>query len=85
MANAWYTYNGTGDPTLASSYSKLTGKPICLSGTVVCAIYAPAGGLFPFSPLSANILCYIDDGLSTLVPQPQLPAGTKYFVYMRQP
>jgi len=83
MANTWYTYNGTGDTTLASSYTRLTGKPGCLSGTTLCNIYVPDGGFLPKSPLPSNVLNYISNGLSTQVAQPQLPAGSKFFVYLR--
>lgn len=85
MANAWYAYIGgtAGDPTLAKNYIKIIGKPGCLSGAFVCAIYAPGGGIFPIAPLSTHILEYIGSGLSNLVPQPQEPAGTKFFVYMK--
>jgi len=83
MANYWYAYNGVGDPTLASSYSKIEfGNPSCTAGAELCAIYV-TGGDIPFSPLTSNILTYIANGKTMWVPQPQLPTGTKFFVYMR--
>ncbi|MBB6501665.1 hypothetical protein [Pedobacter cryoconitis] len=82
MANFWYAYNGVGDPTLSSSYSKITGAPGCLNGPTVCAIYVQ-GGTFPVSPLPANILQYIADGQAKSVAQPQLPVGSKFFVYLK--
>lgn len=85
MANSWYAYIGgtAGDPTQAKNYSKIVGKPGCVSGAFVCAIYAPSGGINPTSPLSGNLLTYIANGLSNLVAEPQVPAGTKAFVYMK--
>jgi len=82
MARCWYAYKGIGDPTLSSSYILLSKvKPGCLNGCIVCAIYVPACGITPTSPLPANILGYINDLFSTCVAQPQIPAGTKLFVY----
>ena len=83
MANTWYSYNGTGDTSDARSYTRINIKPGCLSGSQICAIYAPDGGITPHSPLPANILTYISQGLSAQVSQPQLPAGTKFFVYLK--
>jgi len=85
MANTWYAYIGgtAGDPTLARNYSRISGKPGCDTGAFICAIYAPDGGINPTSPLSGNILTYIANGLSNLVPEPQLPLGTKFFVYLK--
>ena len=85
MANTWYAYIGglTGDPTLARNYSKITGKPGCLNGQTICSIYVPDGGITPVSPLPAAVITYINNGLSTSVAQPQLPAGTKFFVYLK--
>lgn len=85
MARYWYSYvTPTGDPRLASSYQLITfngGKPGCSDGgTTVCAIYSPAGGAFPFSPLSQNLLGYIATALATLAPEPQ---GSKLFIYMK--
>jgi len=82
MANNWYAYNGVGDPTVASSYRKINGLPGCAGGAEVCAIYT-TGGNFPTSPLTGNILSYIASGQAQLVAQPQSPAGSKLFVYMR--
>lgn len=68
---------------MAKSYHVITGKPGCVSGASVCAIYAGDCGPSPVSPLSSNILTYIADALGELVAQPQLPVGSKYFVYMK--
>ena len=85
MANSWYAYVGgsAGDPTLARNYTRIAGSPGCVNGPFVCAIYAPSGGINPTPPLSANILTYIANGLSNLVAEPQLPVGSKLFVYMK--
>lgn len=85
MARYWYSYVvPNADPRLASSYQKITnngGRPGCYQGPILCAIYAPSGGPFPFSPLSANLLGYIATALSTLQPQPQ--EDGKLFVYLK--
>ena len=80
MARCWYAYNGIGDPLLIASYTLITiGKPVCISGSFVCAIYAPACGPNP-SVLSTRIKSYIGFLLSTLVPQPG-DEGVKKYVY----
>lgn len=80
----WYSFVvPSGDPRLASNYQLITannGKPGCFEGIAMCAIYAPAGGPFPFSPISANLLGYIATALSTLQPQPE---DGKFYVYLK--
>lgn len=87
MARYWYSHVvPSADPRLASSYQLLTinnGIPRCLSGATMCAINAPAGGPFPFSPLSSNLLTYIAAALANGVPQPELPLGSKFYVYLK--
>ena len=84
MSRYWYTYDpAAGSAFVAASYTRLDiGKPTCLNGTEVCAIYAPAGDVTPFDPLSNNIQQYITAGLASggHVAQPQI--GKKY-VYLR--
>ena len=81
MARCWYAYNGIGDPLLPSSYNLSLAKPICLNGSIVCAIYAPGCGLSP-SLLSASMRKYVKDGQLQLVAQPFSPFGAKKYVYM---
>lgn len=87
MSRFWYSYVvPAGDPRLSSSYQRITfngGKPTCENGTAMCAIYAPEGGPFPYSPLSANLQGYIATALATLTPQPNLPDDGKFFVYLK--
>lgn len=85
MARSWYGYIGgpTGDPRLASDYTIITGKPACITGPNVCAIYAPGLDLSPNAPLSTNMLLYISNARVSGVPEPQSPTGTKRYVYLR--
>ena len=87
MARSWYSYVvPNGDPRLSSSYQRLvinSGTPKCFSGTRICAINAPFTGPFPFSPLSPNLLSYIAAALANGIPQPELPAGSRYYVYLK--
>ncbi len=84
MANCWYIFGGAGfDPLLASSYRRISGRPGCLDGSQICAIYSPSCGTLPDSPLSSNLQTYITNGLSTHLAQPQTPAFTKLFVYLK--
>ena len=85
MSRYWYSLVvGSGDPRLSSNYQLITnnnGKPGCIFGSQICAIYAPAGGPFPFSPLSPNMMGYIATALSTLTPQP--PGEVGRYVYLK--
>jgi hypothetical protein len=83
MARSWYAYNGVGDATLAQNYSIAATTPGCISGSTICAIYAPADGPTPTAPLSANMRRYIASGLTTGISQPQLPGTPKPFVYLK--
>ena len=82
MPNTWYAYV-SGDPTLPASYRRITGKPGCTTGSTICAIYTPNGGLTPQSPFSSRIQDYIADALANLVPEPQFPANAKKYVYLK--
>lgn len=80
----WYYYTGIeGDETNLSQYYRVDQNPqICLNGSKLCAIYAPAGADFP-SVISDNIRMYIILAKIAWIPEPQRPVGTKWFVYMR--
>lgn len=81
---AWYVYDGIGDPYHASSYRKVTQKPLFESGKYLCAIYTESGDIIPSSPLSANIQQYIANALVTGISQPpHYKKHTKAFVYLK--
>ncbi|AMP99906.1 hypothetical protein AY601_3033 [Pedobacter cryoconitis] len=69
MARNWYTYNGTGEELLCSSYTLASIRPSCFNGHNICAIYA-VGGVYPTCPLSANIRNYIATVLITFLASP---------------
>jgi hypothetical protein len=77
----WYAYI-SGNPLLASSYSKATMKPECFTGCCICAIYVPACGTVPMA-LSGNMRQYVTNALITCRSQPPVPPSCKYFVYMK--
>ncbi len=83
----WYAFVVTSaDPRLASSYQRLiadSATPRCSTGTALCAINSPAGGPFPFSPLSTNLQSYIAAALANGTPQPEFPSGSRFFVYLK--
>lgn len=83
MARNWYSYNTVGDPFLPSSYRKQVSTPGCLNGSVICAIYVPAGDVYPADPFSPNMAQYIADGLSNNVAEPAFPPGNKFYVYLK--
>lgn len=83
MAKSWYVYMGAGDPTLFSSYRRLTVKHTCLCGNQICAIYAKGEDTLPEGPLSINLQQYVKAALATGALQPERPAGTKKYVYLR--
>ncbi|CAM4423357.1 hypothetical protein SAMN06265348_11811 [Pedobacter westerhofensis] len=92
MARAWYAFtNISADPLLASSYKRVTNTPSCINGTGICAIYvyyigdSPAVGTAPLSPLTRNIQEYIVNGLVNLVAEPDLPDGSKKYLYLKSP
>ena len=82
MARIWYSYDTIGNPYAISSYRQTTTTPGCLNGPVICAIYATNGGDHPLS-ISNNLREYIANGLSNNVAEPALPAGSKFFVYLK--
>lgn len=82
MARYWYAYNAVGDPYSAASYRRQTTIPGCLNGPLICAIYSPGGSVFP-PPLSDNIKQYITNGLANNIAEPAIPAGSKFFVYLK--
>lgn len=78
MAKAWYLYDGSGNPTLSTSYtlynfaSPLT-QPPCQDGCRLCAIQSTTGGgLRPITPLSNNVLAYLTTFFIAQVPQPNI-------------
>ena len=81
MARTWYSYNGTGDPTLISSYNLSPVKPTCINGPRICAIYAYNGGPNP-TVLSARLRTYIMNVLASPVAQPETP-GAKRYLYSK--
>lgn len=81
MSRCWYAYTGTGDPSSCSNFVRINGKPGSLNGCKLSTIYVPSCGINPTCPLSANILTYIANLLASCVAQPQVPAGTKFYVY----
>jgi hypothetical protein len=83
MNRSWYAYTGFGDPTLCSSYVKITLKHNCICGDKICAIYATGEDFNPVEPLSDNMHLYIKKALATGRIQPEKPFGSKKFVYLR--
>ena len=84
MARSWYLFVGTDDPTNVEEYYKIyNGKHNCLCGHKICAIYATGTGKYPENPLSANMQLYIKNALKTQLIQPEMPIGTKKYVYLR--
>lgn len=83
MNRSWYAYVGSQDPTLSSSYIKVTVKHNCICGEKICAIYATGEEFRPIEPLSANMQQYIKKALATGRIQPEKPFGSKKFVYLR--
>ena len=80
MSRCWYVYI-EGNALEASSYVRANIKPGCLTGPIICAVYAPNCDIQP-SPFSANMQKYIINALLTQVPQP-LETGRKKHVYLR--
>ena len=84
MAKAWYSFF-EGDPTSATNYylmEKL--NYYCLCGDRICGIYATSSdGKHPTSPLSANMITYIEQALGTGELQPQKPINGKKYVYLK--
>lgn len=82
MARAWYNYNG-GSVSQPSSYTLTTVAPSCVNGTPLCAIYALDGGQNP-STISSHLQTYISNAGVSGLAQPQIPVGTKKYVYLKQ-
>ena len=83
MARAWYSYIN-GNPLLIASWRIINGKPACVNGGEVCAIYAYYPGENPpTNPvrISSNLQEYLSSLRATLVAEPQ--NGDKKFVYGR--
>lgn len=83
MVKSWYAYIGVGDPTAFSSYARLTVQHSCLCGNTICAIYVTGDTFRLESPLSENLQQYIRNALITGQLQPETPAGTKKYVYLK--
>lgn len=83
MAKAWYLYNGSGNPSVSSSYtiynfSNPLTQPPCPDGCKLCAIYSTTGNtniLNPISPLSNNILAYLSAFFIAQSVQPPYPSN----------
>lgn len=83
MGRYWYGYTGAeGDEAILSNYQLVNSPAGCDEGRLVCAVYTPAGSSHP-STLSLNILDYIERVKDRYTHQPDLPIGTKFFVYSR--
>jgi len=83
MNRSWYAYMGIGDPSLCSSYVKVSVRHTCICGTKICAIYATGEDFRPTEPLSDNMQQYIKKALATGRIQPERPFGSRKFVYLR--
>ena len=83
MTRSWYTYVGKDNPLDEKNYLKVGGKPGCLCGNNICAIYVRGHERQLEIPLSTNIQKYIKDALATEFVQPDSPFDTKIFVYLR--
>lgn len=83
MAKSWYVFVGTGDPTIASSYARITEKHDSLCGNSISVIYAEGENFRPESPLSVNMQSYIKRALATGALQPESPSNAKKYVYLR--
>ena len=85
MERSWYVYMGgtEADHKDVLNYFKLTVKPGCLCGPLLCSIYASGTGPHPISPLSPNMQQYIDQGLLTCEMQPDYPYTAKKYIYLR--
>ncbi len=83
MAKSWCVYLGKGDPSLVSSYGRISVKHTGLCGNSICAIYAEGESFRPEAPLSINLQSYIKKALATGALQPERPTGSKKFVYLR--
>lgn len=82
----WFVLNTpTSDPFNPTSYSRINWKPCgCTPGSVIEAIYAKSGNIYPFADHFANgqnLYNYLTDAiLSPYTPQ---PTSGKIFVYTK--
>ena len=83
MAKSWYVFLGTGDPTVASNYARITVKHDSLCGNEISVIYTEGEDFRPESPLSLNMQRYIKQALATGALQPASPSNAKKYVYLR--
>ena len=72
----WYTYQGSGDPSLPGNYYIFipfgsNTAPSCTTGGYLCAIFTD-GGDYPYT-ISQNIRNYTTKGLADYTPQPNMP------------
>lgn len=81
MSRAWYSYDRSGSILLPENYIYTSAKPTCLSGRIVCAVYAIYAGTNP-GGFSANLQQYISAGQATGSAQPTTPLGAKKYVYL---
>jgi len=82
MARFWFSYDTVNNPFHPASYRKQVTIPGCLNGPVICAIYATGTGERP-AIISLNLRRYIAAGLANNIAQPAIPAGAKFFVYLK--
>ena len=79
MAKAWYIYDGSGNPTLSTSYTlynpaDLNAVAPCPDGCRLCAIKSNTGpGLRPVTPLSNNVRTYLSNFFIAQGVQPLYP------------
>ncbi len=78
---AWYSYDGTGLKDQPSSYFFSSVAPNCTSGNNLCAVYAYYGGDYP-AAITAHLITYIGNGLSSHLPEPT-DVGAKKYVYLK--
>ncbi len=83
LKRRWYTFIPGDDPELATSYIYSPATPTCLTGSVLCSIYAVFTGTNPINFFTPNMESYIVAALTTGVPQPQNPPFQKFYVYMK--
>jgi len=81
MARAWYSYTGQGSVLFPDNYAYSSSSPTCINGRTVCAVYALYNGTLTPTIISNNLAVYISSGITTGLPQPITPVGTKRYVY----
>lgn len=80
MSRAWYCYTRNGSPTLPETWIYSAAKPTCVAGRIPCCIYALYCGQNPCT-ISTNLQTYLAACQATGLAQPQVPIGTKKYVY----